>query len=79
MSSDSDSVVYVLAYEHSHGTDVTVYRTREGALQAGFEIIESYLADDDDVKFAKRDLTSHGGTPVEEGEWLAIVPAQIEE
>jgi hypothetical protein len=34
--------VSVLIYSHRHGTDVSVYKTNEGAIKAVFEIMAEY-------------------------------------
>jgi len=42
------ATVYVLTYNHKHGTDVSVYRTHDGAIISIFEIVLEYLSEVED-------------------------------
>lgn len=42
----SNPEVFVLLYEHKHGTDVSVYRTHEGAVASAYGIACSRVEED---------------------------------
>jgi hypothetical protein len=39
-------MVYILTYEHKHGSDVSAYRTRQGAIRAAYGLAYSRVEED---------------------------------
>lgn len=69
--------VWVLAYVHGHGDDVTVYRSKESALAAAKEIIDRYIDDEEEAEEMYQTLIECSGTEVEPGEWLSVQDAVV--
>lgn len=69
--------VWVLAYVHGNGDDVTVYRSKESALAAAKEIIDRYIDDEEEAEERYQDLIELGGIEVEPQEWLSVQDAVV--